>query len=284
MHGHHKPIAVLYHGGCPDGFGGAYAAWKKFGDRADYIPARHTKPIPEGIEGKDIYMIDFCYNQAEKMQALAQKARSLVVLDHHEGVREVVESFPGHVYAEDHSGAVLAWNYFFPGTPVPTFLQYLEKSDLHQPMTPEEQAVVTYCCDAHPWHFDIWDEHVRRVEDPVERAKIVERGAVYREYFDLLIRHLAGSAELVEFEGYTCYLVGGARMFISPLGSYLVEKHPPIALVGRMGVDGLRISIRSDGSVDTSALARKYGGNGHRGSSAFSIRWGEPIPWRSVNP
>src|SRR3989344_3757446 len=43
----HKKIAVLYHGGCPDGFGGAYAAWKKFGNMAEYIPLKHGKPAPK---------------------------------------------------------------------------------------------------------------------------------------------------------------------------------------------------------------------------------------------
>src|SRR3989344_1169898 len=32
-----KKIAVLYHKGCTDGFGAAWAAWKKFGARAEYL-------------------------------------------------------------------------------------------------------------------------------------------------------------------------------------------------------------------------------------------------------
>jgi len=54
-----KNIAVLYHGGCPDGFGGAYAAWKKFGDDADYIPMKYNWPVPEKLDGKELYFIDF---------------------------------------------------------------------------------------------------------------------------------------------------------------------------------------------------------------------------------
>ena len=32
-----KKIVVIYHDQCRDGFGAAYAAWKKFGDDASYI-------------------------------------------------------------------------------------------------------------------------------------------------------------------------------------------------------------------------------------------------------
>ena len=42
-------IAVLYHAECPDGFGGSFAAWKKFGKTAIYIPVYHDTSPPEEI-------------------------------------------------------------------------------------------------------------------------------------------------------------------------------------------------------------------------------------------
>lgn len=38
---------VLYHANCQDGLGAKYAAWKKFGDRAIYIPVQYGQPLPE---------------------------------------------------------------------------------------------------------------------------------------------------------------------------------------------------------------------------------------------
>ncbi len=43
---HEKDIVVIYHKHCPDGFGAAYAAWKKFGDAAEYLPASYGDPVP----------------------------------------------------------------------------------------------------------------------------------------------------------------------------------------------------------------------------------------------
>ena len=35
-----KNIVIIYHTDCRDGFGAAWAAWKKFGDSATYIPGK----------------------------------------------------------------------------------------------------------------------------------------------------------------------------------------------------------------------------------------------------
>lgn len=275
-----KEIVILYHGGCPDGFGGAYAAWKKFGDTADYIPVRYQQPVPENLRGKELYLVDFCYDQ-ETMNTLLKDSKILAVLDHHEGVRSVVESMPYHVYDSQRSGASIAWSYFHPDAPLPTFLKYVEDADLFRMVPDDERSIVTYSY-AQLWHFPVWDDLVRRIDDAAERAKIVERGSAYQEYFQLLSHQLAGSAELVTFEGHTCYLVAGEKMFITELGNQLREKKPPLALIVRAGATGLRVSIRSDNSVNAAKLAQKYGGNGHPNSAAFSLPWGSTIPWTPI--
>jgi uncharacterized protein len=278
----HPRTVILYHGGCPDGFGSAYAAWKKFGESADYIPVKHNGVVPEGLVGKEIYLVDFCYPQ-EITDQLQKDSASLVVLDHHEGMRQVIESVPHHVYDATHSGATLAWNYFNPGVPLPTFLQYVEDADLFKMIPDEERAILRYCY-TQGFRFEVWGDLIRRLEIPEERAKMIERGKIYAEHFSLLAQEFADAAELVEFEGHICYLGASEKMFITDVGSRLTLKRPPIALVARVGATGIRVSLRSDGSVDVSKLAQKYGGNGHPNSAAFSLAWGAPIPWQLHNP
>ncbi len=280
MSHHNEPIAILYHGGCPDGFGAAYAAWKKFGDTADYVPVKHQTPFPTHIKGKELYLVDFCYDKAT-MDTLVAQSKTLTVLDHHEGVEEVVKAMPNFVYDAERSGVGIAWEFFHPGTPLPAFFAIVQKADLWKALTDEERAIVSYTY-AQPFHFDIWNEHVRRVEDQAERAKIVERGSAYREYFDLLVHQLKAGAELVEFEGHTVYLIPGEKMFISELGNQLYKERPPFALVVRAGTTGLRVSLRGDGSVDLTKIAAKYGGSGHPQSAAFSLPFGSPIPWKPI--
>lgn len=277
MHEHHKETAVLYHGGCPDGFGGAYAAWKKFGDAAEYIPVKHGRPAPLGLAGRKLFFIDFCYPQ-NIMDELAKTAASITVLDHHLGAKAVVESMPEHVFDDKRSGATIAWGYFHPGVPVPTLLKYVQDGDLYVFKLPNSRAVLSYMY-AQPFHFDTWDALSARLENDTERAALIEHGKIYAEHFAILVEQIANKATLVSFEGFECYLATAADMFASDVGNRLARLKSPIGIIVNFHGDIMNVSLRSDPSVDVSAIARKYGGNGHPQASAFRLSWGDPLPW-----
>ncbi len=276
-----KTIAILYHGGCPDGFGGAYSAWKKFGDTAEYIPVQHGRPAPTHLAGKTLYFVDFCFTD-DIMQPLIKEAKSVTVLDHHLGNRDVVEKMPEHVFDASRSGATIAWGYFHPETPVPTMLQYVQDGDLYVFKLPDSRAMLAYMY-AQPFTFTAWDALCARIEDTEERAKIIAHGKIYAEHFDILIQQIAKKAVLVSFEGYEVYIVTAASMFTSDVGHALTAEKPPFAMVASFHGDVLNISLRSDDSIDVSAIARKYGGNGHPHASAFRLNWGDPLPWTVID-
>lgn len=280
MHEHHTDIAVLYHGGCPDGFSGAYAAWKKFGDTAEYIPVKHGRPAPEGLSGRKLYFVDFCYPQ-EIMDTLVATAASVTVLDHHLGNRNVVETMPEYVFDDTRSGATIAWSYFHPDTPVPVLLKYVEDGDRYVFKLPDSRAVLAYAY-AQQFSFEEWDHLVREFEDDQTRAQLIEKGKIYAEHFAILVEQIANKAVLVSFEGYECYLAGAADMFTSDVGNRLARLKPPLCLIANLHGDVLNVSLRSDPSIDVSAIARKYDGNGHPQASAFRLSWGDPLPWAVI--
>lgn len=278
----HKQIAILYHGGCPDGFGGAYAAWKKFGDTAEYIPVKYGNPIPEGLAGRDVYLIDFCYDDRAQMNELSRIAKSLTVLDHHKGAEEVVRSFPG-IFDADHSGATIAWSFFHPDTPTPRLLLLLEDDDLYRFALPETKSLNAYLA-VFPHHFEEWDTLAQKLEDSETRAPLVKEFEAYLTYFELLAQHAAAQAKVVLFEGYECFFAN-VHPFISMrsrVGKILAREKPPFALLVSAHPEGYGVSLRSDGSVDVAAIARKYGGNGHPESAGFAIAWGQPLPWTLI--
>lgn len=277
MHEHHKEIAILYHGGCPDGFGGAYAAWKKFGDTVEYIPVKHGKPLPEGLPDRDVYIIDFCYPK-EIMDELSKIAKSVTVLDHHLGMKEVVEQVPNHVFDEKRSGATISWNYFHPNAPVPLMLKYVEDGDLYVFKLHDSRAALSYMY-AQPFHFDTWDSLATKLENETERSTLFARGKIYAEHFAVLVEQIANKATTVSFEGHECYLVTAADMFASDVGNRLAQIKPPIGIIVNLHGDVLNVSLRSDPSVDVSLIAKKFGGGGHPRASGFQIKWGDPLPW-----
>ncbi|MEK7515855.1 MAG: DHHA1 domain-containing protein [Patescibacteria group bacterium] len=283
----HKKIAILYHGGCPDGFGGAYAAWKKFGDIADYIPLKHGKHAPENLDGMNLYFIDFCYPQPI-MNQLAGCAKSVTMLDHHEGARDVATKFPG-IFDTSRSGATIAWSYFHPDTPVPTLLKYVEDGDLYKFSLTNSREILAYVytrTDSFA-SFDLkniskWDLFRNELEDEKEVSRIVEIGKLFSESHEHVVVHGVHHAEIVMFEGFECYLSSTSGEFTSDVGNRLARLKPPIAIIISADAENLRVSLRSDGTVNVANIAQKYGGNGHPAAAGFEIPYGNPIPWTVI--
>jgi len=273
---------IFYHGSCPDGFGGAYAAWKKFGDTAEYVPLhRGEEELPE-LSGADVYFIDFTYEK-EDMHAIAERAASLTILDHHEGVRSVVESFPNHVFDNDRSGATIAWNQFHPGAPVPKLLQFIQDDDLFHFKLPDTRSVLAYL-GVNPFTFEFWDEVAAKLDDPIESEKLISTMRAYGEYFEKLAELAADKAHPVLFEGHEVMFATAHpyKPMKSLVGNLLAKAHPPFALVVAAHPKGFGVSIRGDGSIDVSEIAQRYGGNGHKSSAGFLIPAGGTLPWTLI--
>lgn len=278
---HEKQTVILYHSKCPDGFGAAYAAWKKFGEDAEYIPVSYGKPVPEHLDGRDVYLVDFCY-PAEEMQELAGKAKTLTVLDHHHGVADIATKYHG-VFDTERSGATIAWSFFHPDTPAPQLLRFIEDGDTYRYALPETADVYAYLI-VQPYEFATWDSIAAELEDDAERAALLNKARDYNEYFNLLSGLSAKGAKKVRFEGREVMFAVSHPLVTmkSHVGNLLYTEHPPFALVVTAHPDGFGVSIRGDGSVDVSEIARKYGGNGLRNSAGFFIPNGTEMPWVEV--
>lgn len=273
---------IFYHGNCPDGFGGAYAAWKKFGDTVTYHPLVRGEELPEDIEGAHVYFIDFTLDQ-EGMDAVLAKAASLVVLDHHEGVKDVIQSMPVHVYDKERSGATIAWQYFHPDTETPLLLKHLEDEDTYKHAMADTFAVRTLI-DITEYDFAVWDDLVERMENPNTREEILAKARIYAEYFEAMAQLSVRKAKRVEFEGYTCYFgtTEPQKSLKSWVGNLLARKLPPLSLVVTAHPNGYGVSIRGDGSVNVAEIAQRFGGNGHYSAAGFLIPRTGPFPWTLI--
>jgi len=276
-----KQIVVLYHRKCPDGFGAAYAAWKKFGDMAEYIPVSYGDPMIEGLEGREVFLLDFCYELPGEIERLMTITRRLVIIDHHGSAKRLVESAPEHVFDTTHSGATLAWSYFHSETTLPLLLEYIEDHDLYRHQLPQSEEMTTYI-SIQPRTFEVWDKLVQKFDQPSSRVNILKTASFYSEYFNALVLMSVNEAKKVRFEGHECYFATTHAAMRSQVADALYTKLPPIALVVSAHPDGFGISIRGDGSVDVSKIAEKYGGGGHPNSSGFFIRNGTNMPWVEI--
>ena len=103
------PDAVLYHADCMDGFGSAWALWKRF-PQARYVAVKHGTPPPDGLQNQHVVIVDFSYHR-ETIMELAKQTASLHILDHHITAQASLEDLPFAFFDMNRSGAVLAWEW-----------------------------------------------------------------------------------------------------------------------------------------------------------------------------
>lgn len=265
-----RRVRVWYHGeNCRDGFGAAYAAWKALGDRAIYTPVEDRETPPEHSAGDTIYILDFSYPR-DVLVDLDKEVADLVVIDHHDSAERQLQGLKFAIFDQSHSGAVLAWNYFHPGTPVPELLLYVEDRDLWA-WKLEQSREASYAMRSYPLgDFELWEafdletlkaegEHIRRY---AERA--IEEDAISKAFLlDI------GGAE---------FQVVNSPMLRSEIPDALVAADASAAATYADSPGGRSWSLRSDGSVNVARIAESLGGGGHPAAAGFR----EEVPGEKV--
>ncbi len=282
-----KNIVVLYHGDCRDGFSGAWAARKKFGKRADYYGLKYgpdnAVALPKGLKGKIVYLIDFCLKGGNQMKQLIKNNKNVVVLDHHQDAESFAKMADSYVFDNDRSGATIAWSYFHPKKRTPVLLEYVQDLDTwqhHLPHTFEASAYI----DIFEFDFSIWNKLAKDFDDKKIRLEIFEKGASLLEYENKKIRDLVDkNAELVSFLNYKVLAVNSPT-WISRIGNLLCKKRPPFSITWCKRGNLVGVSLRSEknGKFDVSAIARKFGGGGHKAAAGFTLKSLKDLPWKSL--
>lgn len=274
-----KDIIILYHGNCTDGFGAAWAAWKKFGDKAEYIGVRLDIPPDDDFVSKEIYMLDFIYDE-QYLKDFVGRNKKVIAIDHHITSRELVDIATEHVHDINHSGAVLSWQYFHPDKKTPKLLEYVEDSDIGKWQLPFIQELWMYI-DLFDFDFNVWNKLADDFENLAMFGEYVKIGGPLLKYRDKTVERLiSAQAKPVNFEGLKTYAVN-SRVFHSEAGRRLTEKFPPIGIVWAEESDGrIHVSLRSNGTVDVSEIAAKFGGGGHKKAAGFFVESFSKLPWK----
>lgn len=279
-----KDIVVLYHAECNDGFGGAWAAWKKFGDSADYIPVGHESSLPEGLKEKEVFFIDIIPDgiDEEKFKEIINENKSVVAIDHHKTNEPKMRWFKEYSFDNNHSGAVLAWEYFYPGKPIPKLLLFIEDGDIWKWEYPESDKFLSVLT-LYDYEFNIWDKIASDIENQQRLTEYLSKGEIISKYSQKIIDWLSRTAILVEFEDNKIYSVNAPDFIKGRIANELAEKFPPFAIVWVQEKDMISVSLRSwKNDFDVSKIAKKYGGGGHKAAAGFSFPAGQPFPWKMI--
>ena len=277
--------ACIYHAGCPDGFGAAWAVRAGWGDDIQFIPRGHDDALEaKRFEGDRVLFVDIA-PPPPAYARLAEHVAQLIVLDHHisalnsfvavNGLAEELEA-DGHEirFDLDHSGAMLAWRWLFEDETPPAMIAYVEDQDLWRWSLPDTREVNATICAA-PRTFEAWDALAARSVDDLanEGTPIVRSNRIE-------VERALNAVHPVSIGGLRVEAVN-SRFQRAEIGHELAERGAfgnPCGAVYRITGQRVDISIYSIGEFDVSTIAGNYGGGGHRNAAGFSVRlsdWSE---------
>ena len=270
-----KKITVFYHEGCSDGFGAAWAAWKKFGSSADYKAAYHNDDPEESMQRKDVYLLDLCF-RPETIEKIKSVAKSVTIIDHHKSSADWVQLATVPVFDLKHSGAVLSWTYFHPKTKVPSLLLTVEDIDLWNWKRAYTDEVMEYSSIV-PMEFKAWSAFAKKLDDAKQKKEIVKIGKVLVQDREMHVTKLVGLGSEAVIDGHKALIVNSpvtidhtSKRIYEGLTGAPASKHP-VAIIWSRRPDKIVVSLRSNPSVDVSLIAKKFGGGGHPRSAAFTL-------------
>jgi oligoribonuclease NrnB/cAMP/cGMP phosphodiesterase (DHH superfamily) len=127
-------VLVITHKNCQDGFFSQCVVKKKYPDATvlQLYPGTHLPQIEESYD--IIYMTDISF-LIDEMTELSKQTTLFIVLDHHKTAKEELNKWinkPKNVqciFDMDRCGAVITWNYIYPGTEVPSVIKYVDDRD-----------------------------------------------------------------------------------------------------------------------------------------------------------
>lgn len=264
-----KPIVVIYHGNCTDGFGAAYAAWFKFGNKAEYVEAQYGQLPPE-VTNKEVYILDFSYKR-DVLITMCGAAKSLLVLDHHITAKEDLAGLDFAVFDMNRSGCMMAWEHFHPDLAIPWGLKMIQDRDLwrfEMPYTKEFTAALRAFVEP---SFEAWDIVL---SDQNESDKLVSRGRDLLKVEDKDITFLAQRKHEITLVGIDGIACNAPSKYASDLGNRLAKESATYAVI--YSYDGYRqewqYSLRSIGDYDVTPIAKHFGGGGHKNASGFATK------------
>jgi uncharacterized protein len=279
---------ILTHQNCPDGWAAAYVCKLKYPE-AEIMPLNHGL-LPAALDelmiyatGKDVIMVDYSLRTRELNDQLNSVAKSFRILDHHKTAQAVLEGATYATFDMKRSGAGLAWDYLFgKDSPEladvtdsvksyrPYWVNYAEDQDLWNWALPHSQEINAYLM-VQSRDIETWNKITK-----MSKYDVAEKGKGVRAYIEYYTRSVVAEAQ----EGLLMHCNAAFRTAVlnipyagvSEAGNALCKAGYPVALLWFERGDGMTtFSLRGDGSVDVSAIAKSFNGGGHHNAAGFQL-------------
>lgn len=272
---------IIYHKSCPDGMCAAFVAKKRYPEAALLARDHGLEPPYEEVKGKDVLVVDFSWRTREQNIEMASCTRSFQILDHHKTAQATLEGLSFAIFDMDRSGAGLAWDFLLgeqkldwnpkkPETqiilPRPWYVNYVEDRDLWRKQLPGTEEVNAYIMTL-PYTLEGW-----QVLDTITPEQAFELGKGALAHVKHYVREALPHAQKGTLNKYPSLIINALYMNISEVAGELAKQCDGIGIGYFERGDGkMQFSLRSRNDVDVSAIAKEYGGGGHKNAAGFQL-------------
>lgn len=275
-----RPL-VIYHGNCVDGFSAAWCFHNMTrvgveGQEFDYHASVYGDPPPslESITNRIVYIVDFSYSR-DTLKEMASVAERIVILDHHVSAEKALQGLDKEidnvevVFDMTRSGAMIAWNYLFPGQEPPQMLKHVQDRDLWKFELQGTLHLQSYVFSKQ-YSFVNWDYLMNATEQELEVMK--DRGKAIQNKLERDLDELLPQLKRrLQIAGHLVYAVSLPYTMASEACHRLGVNEPFAAAYFDTPTHRV-FSLRSQSKgLDVSMIAEQYGGGGHKNASGFRV-------------
>jgi len=229
-------------------------------------------PFEKIKEDEEIVIVDFSLQKPGEFKKLAQKTSNLLWIDHHKTAIDDFESMGLKGIRKDGVAACeLTWEYFFPDIPTPQVVKFLGDYDVWKFAYGEDTnklQVGIQLYDTDPASSE-WSNWLSPCYFP--NREICD-GTTALKYRDNKFAELvSGYSYTTSLEGHTAIACNSCQR-TSQLFNSINEDYDLMLVYIH---DGLQwtVSVYSiHDEIDCSAIAKKYGGGGHKGAAGFQCK------------
>lgn len=267
-------IWVLYHRNCADGFTSAWVAWQRLyvehnAGIVNYQAMSYGDDAPSKIRpGDTVYILDFSFSR-DVLESLNATC-TVIVLDHHQTSQKILKGLSYAHFDMKKSGAMMAWNWFFPDKEPPKIVKYAQDRDLWT-WKLDKSLEVSAAMHMEAYSFEQWDGMHWRLEHAFDQ--VVRDGEVALKLTNQTVTMMIKNCLWARIGDHLVPVVNSA-CFMSEIGNRLLLEYPDAPFSAYFFLTGKgqeHWGLRANGKVDVAQVAEKYGGGGHASAAAFIV-------------
>jgi oligoribonuclease NrnB/cAMP/cGMP phosphodiesterase (DHH superfamily) len=243
------------------------------GEKCEFLRINYKDhfPFDRILPGETIVIVDFSLQKAGDFERLLEITDNVTWIDHHKTAIEMHGDLDLRGIRQDGvSGCELTWKFFYPSLPTPRVVLLLGDYDVWAFKYGEETNRLQTGIRLYRTSPEsiMWTRWLNPLYTPIDELRDGQISLDYRNnYYAGLIK---AWSFFTDFEGYKA-VACNAGSVSSQLFDSVTEDYDlmmPFCFDGKQWT----VSIYTKKDIDCSALAKKYGGGGHKQAAGFQCK------------